>query len=79
MIENQKSLIERVKTEFGGAVGLAAKLSEINPDRPITSQAISQWKQVPAERLIDVETVTGIARTELRPDLARIFDKGVAA
>lgn len=76
---NQKSPIERVKTEFGGAVGLAAKLSELNPERPITSQAISQWKQVPAERVLDVETITGIGRGELRPDLARIFDKGVAA
>lgn len=76
---NQKSPLERVKTEFGGAVGLAAKLSDLNPERPITSQAISQWKQVPAERLIDVETVTGIDRTELRPDLARIFHKGEAA
>lgn len=78
MMANQKSPLERIKTEFGGAVGLASKLTEANPERPITSQAISQWKQVPAERVIDVESVTGISRAELRPDLARIF-KGEAA
>lgn len=39
----------------------------------ITPQAISQWKQVPAERVVEVETVTGIPRHELRPDLAAIF------
>jgi DNA-binding transcriptional regulator YdaS (Cro superfamily) len=69
-------IIERVKTEFGGAVGLAAKLTERNPNKPITSQAISQWKQVPAERLIDVEAVTGLTREQLRPDLAAIFVRG---
>jgi DNA-binding transcriptional regulator YdaS (Cro superfamily) len=35
----------------------------------ITPQAISQWKQVPAERVLDVERATGISRHKLRPDL----------
>ena len=39
----------------------------------ITPQAISQWRQVPAERVLEVERVTGIARESLRPDLAAIF------
>lgn len=39
----------------------------------ITPQAISQWRQVPAERVLEVERVTGIAREALRPDLAVIF------
>jgi DNA-binding transcriptional regulator YdaS (Cro superfamily) len=69
MMANQKSLIERVKTEFGGAVGLATKLSATNPQRPITSQAISQWKQVPAGRVLEIETLTGISRHDLRPDV----------
>lgn len=35
----------------------------------ITSGALSQWKQVPADRVIAVEAVTGISRHELRPDV----------
>lgn len=35
--------------------------------------ALSQWSQVPADRVIEVERITGISRHELRPDLSRIF------
>lgn len=31
--------------------------------------AISQWPQVPALRVLDVERVTGISRHDLRPDI----------
>lgn len=37
----------------------------------LTPSAVSQWDQVPAERLIDVERHSGIAREILRPDLYR--------
>lgn len=46
----------------GGTVALARNLR-------ITSQAVSQWKRVPAERVLDVERATGVPRCELRPDL----------
>lgn len=35
----------------------------------ITAQAISQWTRVPVERVLDVERITGVSRTELRPDI----------
>lgn len=35
----------------------------------ITPQAISQWKRVPADWVIRVETITGLSRHELRPDV----------
>lgn len=35
----------------------------------IYPSAVSQWGRVPAERVLDVERVTGIPRYELRPDL----------
>lgn len=38
-------------------------------DLKITHGAISQWKRVPAERVLDVERITSIPRHELRPDL----------
>jgi DNA-binding transcriptional regulator YdaS (Cro superfamily) len=35
----------------------------------MTQQAISAWKQVPAERVPEVEALTNIDRRLLRPDL----------
>lgn len=35
----------------------------------ITPGALSQWAQVPPERALDVERITGISRHELRPDV----------
>ncbi len=35
----------------------------------ITHGAVSQWRQVPAERVLDIERETGIPRHQLRPDL----------
>ena len=51
----------------GGTTALAARLREI--DAPCTQQAISQWRQVPPLRVLAVERITGVSRTELRPDL----------
>jgi DNA-binding transcriptional regulator YdaS (Cro superfamily) len=35
----------------------------------VTPQAIAQWKRFPAERLLTIESATGIFRQQLRPDL----------
>lgn len=35
----------------------------------ITRGAVAQWEKVPAERVVEVETATGIPRHVLRPDL----------
>ena len=40
----------------------------------ISRQAIAFWDIVPADRLIDVERVTGIARKALRPDLYQGYE-----
>lgn len=46
--------------------GLIAKIAkELN----IFPSAVSMWTKVPAERLPEVERITGIARHELRPDI----------
>lgn len=60
----------RAKKAAGGNTGLSKALSKGRPPRKrISPQAISQWQKVPAERVLDVEHVTGVSRTELRPDL----------
>jgi DNA-binding transcriptional regulator YdaS (Cro superfamily) len=35
----------------------------------ITHGAVSQWRRVPAERVLEVERITGVSRHDLRPDL----------
>lgn len=55
--------LAQAKAAAGGSAGLARALGGI------TSQAVSQWRQVPPERVLDVERVTGVPRQELRPDL----------
>jgi hypothetical protein len=50
-----------------GVKGNTALSRALNDE--ITPQAISQWKQVPSERVLDVERATGISRHRLRPDL----------
>jgi DNA-binding transcriptional regulator YdaS (Cro superfamily) len=58
-----KALAE-AKRAVRGNTGLAEAL----PGK-ISPQAISQWKQVPAKRVLDVEHATGVSRYRLRPDI----------
>jgi DNA-binding transcriptional regulator YdaS (Cro superfamily) len=49
----------------GGIVKLSLALG-------LSRGAASQWKKVPAERVVDVERLTGVPREILRPDLYRV-------
>jgi DNA-binding transcriptional regulator YdaS (Cro superfamily) len=56
--------------------GLIAKIAKgLN----IHGSAVSMWKKVPAERLPEVERITGIPRYELRPDICPPPARGEAA
>ena len=58
--------MEKLEAYFDEERGRRARLAEalgINPG------AISQWSAVPAERVVEVERLTGVPRQELRPDL----------
>jgi DNA-binding transcriptional regulator YdaS (Cro superfamily) len=35
----------------------------------VAGKAVQQWKRIPAERVIQVEAVTGVPRQRLRPEL----------
>lgn len=52
------------KEKAGGPAALAKAMGGV-----MTPQAVSQWKKIPAERVLDVERITGISRHELRPDV----------
>lgn len=55
--------LSQAKNAAGGVSALARLLGNITP------QAISQWRRVPVERVLDVERVTGVSRCALRPDI----------
>jgi len=60
-----ENIIKRcIDATDGSIVKLAAELG-------IKHQSFYAWKKIPAERVIDLERVTGIPRHELRPDLYR--------
>ncbi|PWJ75265.1 DNA-binding transcriptional regulator YdaS (Cro superfamily) [Pseudaminobacter salicylatoxidans] len=46
----------------GGRIALAKKLN-------ISPQAISQWREVPVHRVLEIERITGLSRSDLRPDI----------
>lgn len=62
--ELKAAALEEAKQAVKGSTGLSRAL-----EGGITPQAVSQWKQVPAERVLDVERATGVSRHRLRPDL----------
>jgi len=53
----------------GGVTELARRIGVAQP-------SVSNWNQVPAERVTVVEKVTGVARVRLRPDL---YGEGIVA
>ncbi|MET3312177.1 TorA maturation chaperone TorD [Bradyrhizobium japonicum] len=54
--------LERAIDAAGGVAGLARKIG-------ISQPSVSNWNQVPAQRVIAVEAATGVSRKDLRPDL----------
>ena len=59
-----RTALECILAERGMATRLAEALE-------ISKAAIFQWKAngVPAERVLDVERITGVARQKIRPDI----------
>lgn len=51
------------------ALGVAGGVSLLARALGVSQPAVSGWKRVPSDRVLAVEAVTGIPRTELRPDL----------
>lgn len=56
----------------GGRTALAKKLG-------ISPQAISQWKEIPVLRVLEIERITGVSRHDLRPDVYPLTSEDRAA
>lgn len=56
------NIVEKAAEKAGGVVSLARELG-------IKHTALYSWNRVPAERVLDIERLTGISRHELRPDV----------
>src|SRR5262249_48583185 len=54
--------LEEAIRAAGGVGALAQKIG-------ISQPSVSNWSRVPADRVVSVEAVTGVARAILRPDL----------
>ena len=61
----RRHMESNLKKAIDGAGGTAALARALN----ITTQAISQWSRVPADRVIQVEELSGVSRYKLRPDV----------
>lgn len=61
-MSDKTAALRRAIEKAGGLAGLAAPLG-------ISVQAVSQWDEVPPLRVLAVERVSGVSRSELRPDL----------
>jgi hypothetical protein len=49
-------------------------MSLIARDLNITRAAIVKWQKVPAERVPELQRITGFSRHQLRPDLYEVSD-----
>jgi TorA maturation chaperone TorD len=54
--------LEQAINAVGGITELARRIG-------ISQPSVSNWERIPAERVLSVEAVTGVARSVLRPDL----------
>lgn len=78
----EETAIKRACAVFGwgGQSKLARELSRIGP--PCTPQAVQKMcatGHVPAERVLDIEKLTGVSRHDLRPDLYPRSEQQAAA
>lgn len=62
--------------ELNEAIVAAGGNSKLAAALGISSQAVSNWNNCPAERVLDVERLTGVSRYRLRPDVFGPDPKG---
>jgi len=61
-MSDRTEALKRAVEKTGGQAAFARAIG-------VTPQAVSQWVEVPPLRVLKVESVSGVSRHELRPDL----------
>lgn len=61
-MKQRPHILMHAAEKVGGMTQLASELG-------IARQALYHWKRIPADRVVEIERITGIPRRELRPDL----------
>jgi DNA-binding transcriptional regulator YdaS (Cro superfamily) len=67
-MSDRSQALERAVASVGGQAKFARLIG-------VTAQAVSQWDEVPPLRVLAVESVSGVSRHELRPDLYPLDDE----
>ena len=67
-MSDRSQALERAVASVGGQAKFARLIG-------VTAQAVSQWDEVPPLRVLAVESVSGVSRHELRPDLYPVDDE----
>jgi DNA-binding transcriptional regulator YdaS (Cro superfamily) len=67
MATNEQLLAEGLRL----AIAAAGSRYRLAKELGLTPAAVEQWTAIPVRRVLDVERITGIDRTLLRPDLYR--------
>lgn len=51
------------------AIDAAGSQAQLARALGLSRAAISQWREIPVKRVLEIERVTGVSREQLRPDL----------
>ena len=70
-MEDRKAALKRAIASAGGQAAFARAIG-------VTAQAVSQWEEVPPLRVLATERISGVSRSDLRPDLYPVSDEARA-
>jgi TorA maturation chaperone TorD len=64
-------MVDQAASDQGleAAIRAAGGVTELARRIGLSQPSVSNWRRIPAERVLSVEAATGVARTVLRPDL----------
>jgi DNA-binding transcriptional regulator YdaS (Cro superfamily) len=63
------AIVAKLESPKDRAVRAAGGVTRLSEALDVSRSAVSQWRRVPAERVLKVEEITKVPRHELRPDI----------